>query len=108
MSLTKNLEKKKNGQIWGRTNRIKPVIYPTIQLVIVILYTKYELSILYSCGDIFDKKCYELRKDGRNQGQMKTSIPPLFQSRGIKMTRSIQGDHLNNLSSTRVPDAIFA
>ena len=40
----------------------KPVIYPTIQLVIVILYTKYELSILYICGDIFDEKCREKEK----------------------------------------------
>ena len=38
------------------------VIYPTIQLVIVILYTKYELSILYSWGDIFDEKCREKEK----------------------------------------------
>ena len=37
-------------------------IYPTIQLVIVILYAKYELSILYSCGDIFDEKCREKEK----------------------------------------------
>ena len=25
-------------------------------------YTKYELSILYSCGDIFDEKCREKEK----------------------------------------------
>ena len=30
-----------------------------IQSVVVILYTKYELSILYSSGDIFDEKCRE-------------------------------------------------
>ena len=35
------------------------VIYPIIQLAIVFLYTKYELSILYSGGDIFDEKCRE-------------------------------------------------
>ena len=40
----------------------KLVIYPMIQLVIVILYTKYELSILYSCGDICDEKCREKDK----------------------------------------------
>ena len=28
----------------------------------VILYTKYELSILHSCGDIFDEKCGEKEK----------------------------------------------
>ena len=41
----------------------KPVIYPMIQLVVVILYTKYELSILYSCGDIFDKNVERKKKD---------------------------------------------
>ena len=43
-------------------NRTKPVIYPTIQHVAVIQYTKYELSILYSCGDIFDEKYGEKEK----------------------------------------------
>ena len=33
-----------------------------IRLVAVILYTKYELSILYSCGDIFDEKYGEKEK----------------------------------------------
>ena len=51
------MERKKIEHIYGTTNRTKPVLYPTIQLVIVMLYTKYELSILYSCGDIFDQKC---------------------------------------------------
>ena len=30
-----------------------------IQLVVVNLYTKFEVSIPYSCGDIFDEKCRE-------------------------------------------------
>ena len=30
---------------------------------VVILYTKYELSMLYSCGDIPDEKCREKKKD---------------------------------------------
>ena len=34
-----------------------------IQLVIVNLYTKYEVSILNRFGDIFDEKL--LRKDGQ-------------------------------------------
>ena len=42
--------------------RTEPVLYYTIQLDVVILYTKYELSILYSCGDIFDEKCREKEK----------------------------------------------
>ena len=46
----------------GMTNRTKPVLYPTIQHVVIILYTKYELSILHSCGNIFDEKCREKEK----------------------------------------------
>ena len=56
------MERKKREQIQGRTNRTKPVIYPTIQLIIVIPYTKYELSILCSCGDISDEKYEEKEK----------------------------------------------
>ena len=40
----------------------KLVLYPTRQLVAVILYAKYELSILYSCGDIFDKNVERKKK----------------------------------------------
>ena len=68
ISLTKNLERKKKEQTKGRTNRRKRICNPTIQLVDVDLYTKYEVSILNGCGDIFDEKV--LRKDGRNHGQM--------------------------------------
>ena len=121
--------RKKSEHMQGRTNRRRLVFYPTIQLVIVNLYTKYELSVLYSCGDILDLRRkiwrerkgktnrrrlilnptiqlvivnlnteYEvsilnrfgdifdekvLRKDGRTDGQMQTSIPPLFRSGGI-------------------------
>ena len=56
MSLTKNLERKKKEQTKGRTNRRMPICNPTIQLVVVDLYTKYEVSILNGCGDIFDEK----------------------------------------------------
>ena len=56
ISLTKNLERKKKEQIQGRTNRRRPIFNPTIQLVIVNLYTKFEVSILNGCGDIFDEK----------------------------------------------------
>ena len=56
ISLTKNLERKKKGQTQGRTNRRMLICNPTIQLVVVVLYTKYEVSILNSCGDIFDEK----------------------------------------------------
>ena len=50
---------------------------PTLQLVVVYLYTKYEHFILNGSGDIFDEKVlrnYEgridERADGRNDGQM--------------------------------------
>ena len=42
----KNLERKKKEQTKGRTNRRMPICNPTIQLVVVDLYTKYEVSIL--------------------------------------------------------------
>ena len=67
ISLTKNLERKKKEQTKGRTNRRMPICNPTIQLVVVDLYTKYEVSILNSCGDIFDKKV--LRNYGRTDGR---------------------------------------
>ena len=63
ISLTKNLERKKKEQ----TNRRKPICNPTIQLVVVDLYTKYEVSILNGYGDIFDEKV--LRNCGRTDGR---------------------------------------
>ena len=68
--MTKNLERKKKGQTQGRTNRRMPICNPTIQLVVVDLYTKYEVSILNGCGDIFDEKVlrnYEGRTEGRTE-----------------------------------------
>ena len=84
----KNLEKKKKGQTQGRTNRRMPICNPTIQLVVVDLYTKYEVSILNGCGDIFDEKVLRNygRTDGRTDGttdRCKPVYPPLFQSGGI-------------------------
>ena len=67
ISLTKNLERKKKEQTKGRTNRRMPICNPTIQLVVVDLYTKYEVSILNGCGDIFDEKV--LRNYGRMDGR---------------------------------------
>ena len=86
--MTKNLERKKKEQIKGRTNRRRPIFNSTIQLVVVDLYTKYEVSILNGCGDIFDEKV--LRNYGRTDGttdgttdRCKPVYPPLFQSWGI-------------------------
>ena len=62
ISLTKNLERKKKEQIQGRTNRRGPIFNPTIQLVVVNLHTKFEVSILNGCGDIFDEKSGEKEK----------------------------------------------
>ena len=56
ISWTKNLERKKKEQTKGRTIGILPICNPTIQIVVVDLYTKYEVSILNGCGDIFDEK----------------------------------------------------
>ena len=54
--MTINLERKKKEQTKGKTNRRMPICNPTIQLVVLDLYTKYEVSILNGCGDIFDEK----------------------------------------------------
>ena len=93
ISLTKNLERKKKGQTKGRTNRRMSICNPTIQLVVVDLYTKYEVSILNGCGDIFDEKV--LRNYGRTDGRTdvttdrcKPVYPPLFQSGGIIKMKS--------------------
>ena len=91
ISLTKNLERKKKGQTQGRTNRRRPICNHTIQLVVADLYTKYQVSILNGCGDIFDEKVLrnygrtDRRTDGRTD-RCKPVYPPLFQSRGIKVS----------------------
>ena len=82
--MTKNLERKKKGQTQGRTNWRMPICNPTIQLVVVDPYTKYKVSILNGCGDIFDEKV--LRNYGRTDGttdRCKPVYPPLFQRGGI-------------------------
>ena len=87
---TKNLERKKKEKIKGRTNKRTPICNPTIQLVVVDLYIKYEVSILNGCGDIFDEKV--LRNYGRRDGttdRCKPVYPPLFQSGGVIIKASI-------------------
>ena len=89
ISLTKILERKKKEQTKGRTNRRMPICNPTIQLVVVDLYAKYEVSILNGCGDIFDEKGLRNygRTDGRTNGttdRCKPVYPPLFSKRGYK------------------------
>ena len=79
ISLKKNLERKKKEKIRGRTNRRRPIFNPTIQLVIVNLYTKFEVSILNGCGDIFDEKSGEKEKKNKYRkeqiGEGPFSIP---------------------------------
>ena len=54
-------EKKNNMRI--------PVLNPTIQLVVVYLYTKYEHFILSGSGDIFDEKVLR-NTEGRKDEEM--------------------------------------
>ena len=61
-------EKGTNTHVQGRTNWRMPIRNPTIQLAVVNLYTKFEISILKSCGDISDEKSGETEKR-RNIGK---------------------------------------
>ena len=70
ISLTKNLIRKKKEQTKGRTNRRMPIFNPTIQLVVVDLYTKYEVPIFNGCGDIFDEK-FGKKEKGTNKKKNK-------------------------------------
>ena len=47
----KNMERKKKEQKHGRTNKRRLILNPMIQLAIVNLHTKYEVSILNSFRD---------------------------------------------------------
>ena len=78
--MTKNLERKEKEQIQGRTNRRKPIFNPTIQHVIVNLYTKFKVSILNGCGDIFDEKSGKKEKEqtkGRTNRRMPICNPTI-------------------------------
>ena len=70
ISLTKNLERKKKEQIKGRTNRRRPIFNLKLQLVVVNLYTKFEVSIFNGCGDIFDEK-FGKKEKGTNKKKNK-------------------------------------
>ena len=81
--LTKILERKKKEQKQRTANKRMPICNPTIQLVLVNLYTKYEVSILKGCGDIFDEKVLRNygRTDGRTDGttdRCKPVYPPFL------------------------------
>ena len=55
------MEKKKKEQIQGIKYK-RRVLYPTIQLVIVNMYIKYAVSILYHCSDILEEICGGIEK----------------------------------------------
>ena len=61
--MTKNQARKIQEQIQERTHTRRPIFNPTMQLFVVNLYIKFEVSILNSCEDIFDEKSGEKRKD---------------------------------------------
>ena len=80
ISLTKNLERKKKEQTKGRTYRRMLICNPTIQLVVVDLYTKYEVSTLNGCEDIFDEKFGKKNKEqtkGRTNRRMPICNPTI-------------------------------
>lgn len=54
-----------------------PIFYPTTELVVDNLYTKYELSILYKCGDILDENVYRERTRN-NTGKKKQEKRPIL------------------------------
>ena len=70
------MERKKIGQIQGQISMRRLVCNPTIQHVIINLYTKYDFSSLQGCGEIFGEKVLlnygktDGRKDGPNDGHM--------------------------------------
>ena len=75
MSLTKNLERKKKAKTNIEKNkRRRPIFNPTIQPVVVNLYTKYEVSIFDGCGDILTK-ILERKKKKQTKGRTNRRIP---------------------------------
>ena len=80
--------KKENWTNTGKNMRRRLVCNPTIQHVVINLYTKYDSSSLQGCGEIFDEKVLWNygRTDRRTEGmtdRCKPVYPPLFQSGGI-------------------------
>ena len=54
----------------------RPIFNSTIQLVVVNLYTKFEVLILNGCGDIFDKKSGEKEKKQKKNREEQTGEGP--------------------------------
>ena len=55
-------EEKKKRKIQGIKYKRRLVLYPTIQHVIVSMYIKYAVSILYHYGDILEEICGGIEK----------------------------------------------
>ena len=75
------MERKKKEQIQGKTSRRRLILNLTIQLVIVNLYIKYEVSILNSFRDIFDENV--LRNYGRTEGRTDVKYTHYFFKAGL-------------------------
>ena len=89
--------KKENWTNTGKDKQKRLVCNPTIQHVIINLYTKYDSSSLHGCGEIFDEKVLRNygRTDGRTDGmtdRCKPVYPPFFQSGGIKSVTELRKD----------------
>ena len=54
ITLTKNVERKKQRHIQGRINRRKPVLSSTMQYVIVSLHTKCSIIQTLTCACLID------------------------------------------------------
>ena len=69
------MERKKIGEIQGRTIRRRLVCNPTIQYIIINLHTKYDYSSLHIFREIFDKKLhhskYGKKENWTNTGKNK-------------------------------------
>ena len=72
--MRKYLERKKKEQIQGRTYRRMPICNPTIQLVVVNLYTKFEVSTL-TVVVISLTKNLERKKKEQLQGRTNRRMP---------------------------------
>ena len=70
-AFTKNVERKKIGQMQGRISRRRLVCNLTIQYIIINLHTKYDYSSLHSFTEIFDEKFHH-SKYGKKENWIST------------------------------------
>ena len=65
------------------------IVNPTLQLVIVNLYTKFEVSILNSCGDLFDEKIWRERKGNKYKEEQIGGCPFAIPKYSLSLQTSI-------------------